>query len=153
MTECENEKFVWAVTSDFDSSLYKMFSDPIMARDFAYNFVGNDLKTDLNKESIIGSIKESYLQSECLFGCFIFENGVKKWLVRCQETVVYKRETSSFSASELEALDKIADQVAIDIFKGNLYEHTYEDIYKVFTYMLIKKGNEMKDKELEAWNT
>lgn len=153
MTECENEKFVWTVTSDFDSSLYKMFSDPIMARDFAYNFVGNDLKTDLNKESIIGSIKESYLQSRCLFGCFIFENGIKKWLVRCQGTVVYKRSTSSFSASELEILDKISDQVAIDIFQGNLYEHTYEDIYQVFTSMLVRKGNEMRDKELEAWYT
>ena len=153
MNECENEKFVWTVTSDFDSSLYKVFSDPDAARDFAYNFVGNDLKTDLNKQSIIGSIKESYLQSKCLFGCFIFENGVKKWLVRCQETVVYRRETSSFSAGELEALDKIADQVAIDIFQGNLYEHTYEDIYQVFTSMLIRKGNEMKDKESEAWST
>lgn len=153
MAECENEKFVWVVTSDFDSLLHKMFSDPTEARDFAYNFVENDLNTDLNKQSIIGSIKESYLQSKCLFGCFIFENGIKKWIIRCQETVVYKRLTSSFSASELEALDKIADQVAIDIFQGNLYEHTYEDIYQVFTSMLIRKGNEMKDKESEAWDT
>ena len=151
MGELRNEKFVWVVTSDFDSSLHKMFSDPIGARDFAYNFVGNDLNTDLNKESIIGSIKESYLQSECLFGCFIFENGVKKWLVKCQETVFYKRKSSSFSASELEALDKIADQVAIDIFHGNLYEHTYEDIYQVFTSMLIRKGLKMREEEMGAW--